>query len=249
MLRIASLALVLLASPALRADSALVAVASNFAPALNALIAEFESTSGHALRVAAGSTGKLYAQIVQGAPFDVFLAADQARPRQLENSLHAVKGSRFTYARGRLALVSWDALDEIAPEILRSTPFRRFAIANPKTAPYGVAAIEVLRALELTELIEPKLVRGENVGQALAFVASGNAEYGLVALSVVRGGAFHGSLWKVPAALHSPISQDAVLLERARDNPAANGFLSYLRSEGARQRIAAMGYDTHSARQ
>ncbi len=241
----ALLALALLASPALRADGALVAVASNFAPALNALIPELESTSGHVLRIATGSTGKLYAQIVQGAPFDVFLAADQARPQLLEESGYAVEGSRFTYAQGRLVLMSGNALDETGPEVLRSASFRRFAIANPKTAPYGVAALQVLRALELEALIEHRLVRGENVGQALAFVASGNAEYGLVALSAVQGGALDGSFWKVPAALHAPISQDAVLLVRARNNPAAKGFLSFLRSEGTRQRIAAMGYDTH----
>ncbi len=245
MRRVALCAFAWLVPSHLLADSVLVAVASNFAPALATLTIEFERASGHKLRTAAGSTGKLYAQIVQGAPFDVFLAADQTRPRLLEASGHAVNGSRFTYANGRLALCSRDARasDESLVEVLRLTEFRHFAIANPNTAPYGVAALQALQALELDDVVERKLVRAENVGQALAFVASGSAEYGLVALSGVQVAALTGGFWEVPAALHEPISQDAVLLARARNNPAANEFLAYLQSTGARQTIVEIGYD------
>ena len=230
-----------------RADSALIAVASNFAPALETLRREFEGDVGCELGISSGSTGKLYAQIARGAPFDVLLAADQARPRLLEASGHAVQGSRFTYARGRLALWSRDPhwRVESGPEILRSAQFRHIAIANPSTAPYGVAAWQVLQALGLANLLEPKLVKGENVAQALAFVASGSAEIGFVALSGALDQSLQGSFLEVPADLHAPIFQDAVLLAHGQKNPVAKHFLSYLQSPRAQQKIAAMGYDVH----
>ena len=240
------LAMIFIATPAhLIADSALVAVASNFATTLEALRGDFEARSGHTLRMSNGSTGKLYAQIVRDAPFDVLLAADQARPELLESSGDAVRGSRFTYARGRLAIWSRDsqAFADSGPAILKSAQTRRIAIANPSTAPYGVAAIESLRALGLMDALETKLVKGENVAQALAFVATGGAEYGFVALSAAYEQASSGNFWTVPANLHSPISQDAVLLAHGARNPAAKEFLTFLRSRHAQWMIARMGYD------
>ena len=242
--RIALCALTLVMAINARAETALIAVASNFAPTLRTLLAEYEFPNGHELRVATGSTGKLYAQIIRGAPFAVFLAADQSRPRLLEESGHAVPGSRFSYAQGRLALWSRDAqaFDGSGPNILRTAALRRVSIANPNTAPYGLAAMQFLQALDLADSLEAKLVRGENVGQALAFVASGGAEVGLVALSGIMDGELGGSFWTVPETLHAPIWQDAVLLARGAGNPAALAFLDYLRSPRAQRSIAARGY-------
>ncbi len=232
-------------APASAAD-ALIAVATNFAEPMELLEADFENRSGHAITVAPGSTGKLYGQIVQGAPFDILLAADMERPRRLEDEGHAVTGSRFTYAIGRLTL--WSADRSLIPEdgltVLHSGGFRSLAIANPDLAPYGAAALETLAKYGLQDALSEKLVRGQNAGQAFALVATGNAELGLVALSSVLStrNAIKGSRWDVPAGDHEPIAQDAVLLARAADNPAARDFMAYLRSEGAREIIARFGY-------
>lgn len=228
------------------ADDALVAVAANFAVVARELVMAFEANGGHRVELAVGSTGKLYAQITNGAPFDAFLAADQARPRRLEAEGFAVSGSRFTYAIGHLALVSRNprqsGQDHL--EVLRSGDFQTLAIANPELAPYGRAAIEVLESLGIHAATRDRLVLGENVGQAYAMVASGNAEIGLVAWSVVRSRDPNASgiAWEVPAHLHAPIRQDAVLLGRGQDNAAAIAFLDFLAAESALAIIEDSGY-------
>jgi molybdate transport system substrate-binding protein len=223
-----------------------VAVAANFAEVLQALTGAFEQAHDHRLETVAGSTGRLYAQIIHGAPFDVLLAADQERPERLIASGHALAESRFTYAVGRLALWSLNAggVGSDGGETLRQGGFRKLAIANPKLAPYGAAAVETLAGLAILQRVQPRLVLGENIGQTYAMVATGNADMGFVALSQLRsarhGGS--GSLWIVPEALHHPIRQDAVLLIRGRSNPAAEAFLDFLRQPAVRARIEAFGY-------
>ncbi|MBK0398839.1 molybdate ABC transporter substrate-binding protein [Limibaculum sp. M0105] len=223
-----------------------VAVATNFLDAAEALAIGFETETGHRLSFTAGATGKLYAQIVEGAPFDVFLAADQARPERLVAEGLAEEGSQFTYATGRLALWSAEAgrVGADGSVTLAEGDFRALAIANPDLAPYGVAASETLGNLGLWEALTPKIVMGQNIGQTLALVATGNAELGLVALAALQapGQSLGGSAWEVPLELHSPIRQDAVLLTRGHDNQAARAFLEYLQSPGARGLIASFGY-------
>lgn len=231
---------------AMAEGEALLAVATNFAEAAEALVADFEKSSEYAVRIAAGSTGKLYAQVVNGAPFDVLLAADRERPRLLEAEGRAVAGTRFTYAIGRLTLWSPDP-DRVALDgrsTLARGGFRSLAIANPALAPYGVAAKETLHALGLWNELEDTIVMGENVGQAHALVSTRNAELGLVALSHVlsRRNSRPGSRWDVPGDLHTPIRQDAVLLAHGADNGAASAFLAYLETDAARATIESFGY-------
>ncbi|ANM32285.1 hypothetical protein ABI59_15360 [Acidobacteria bacterium Mor1] len=241
----------------LTAGEVRVAVASNFSGALEQLRDDFETRSGHRLTLVTGSTGKLYAQIRHGAPYDVLLAADAARPERLEQDGLAVDGSRFTYALGRLVLwyrsgapTDSGTGDQQGSAWLEAGRFRKLAIAHPELAPYGRAAEETMQSLGVLESLRPRLVRGENIAQAYALVASGNAELGFVAQAQLgqgdgglgRSGA-GGTRWPVPAALHQPIRQDAVLLKRATDAEAAAAFLVFLRSEEARSRIAALGYD------
>ncbi len=216
------------------------AVAANAAEAVEALAADFEQQSGHRVTISVGSTGKLYAQILHGAPFDLFLSADQERPRLLMEQGLAVEGSSRTYAVGQLVLWSPDPTAAINADALRNSRFRRLAIANPDLAPYGAAARDTLRELGLWEIHRSKTVVGENVGQSFAMVASGNAEFGFVALSSVlsRG----GSYWEVPPDMHKPIRQDAVLLERAEAKPAARDFHRFLGSLGARNVIESFGF-------
>ncbi len=223
------------------------AVAANFLHPSEALQTLFATHTGHRLRISSGSTGQLYAQIVNGAPYDVFLAADQRRPRLLEERGLAVHGSRFTYAMGALTLWSPDAarIDEAGPRVLRRSDFRHLAIANPELAPYGLAARQALQTLGLWDALGSKLVRGENIAQTFQFVVTGNAELGFVALSQVLSprNRAPGSRWNVPGTLHEPIRQDAVLLARGRDNPAASAFLGFLRSAKAAALIRSFGYD------
>ncbi len=239
------LLLLSLAAPA-AAEEAVVAVAANFTEVVERLEADFERDSGHTVTFVAGSTGKLYAQITNGAPFDVFLSADQERPERLEKERLAVAGSRFTYATGRLALWSSEPgrVGGDGAATLRQGEFRRLAIANPALAPYGAAAKETLEKLGLWDRFKDRIVMGETIGQAHAMVASGNAELGFVALSSVLSPrtATKGSRWDVPPDLHAPIHQDAVLLSRAAGNAAARGFLDFLRSEKARAVIRSYGY-------
>lgn len=225
------------------AERALVAAATNFAGALDVLRAHFEGETNHHLVVVTGSTGKLYAQIKNGAPFDLFLAADQARPARLEAEGIGIAGSRRTYAIGRLAM--WCPGRERScrgPEALRRDDIRHVAIANPSLAPYGLAAEQALQRLDAWRYVAARLVRGQNVGEAYAMVATGNAEIGFVALSSILDshGGREDAYWRVPATLHDAIAQDAILL---RANAAAAAFLDYLGSPGARGILAAFGYD------
>lgn len=234
-------------SGAAQAEEAMLAVAANFAEPMQRLEAMFEERSGHALTLVLGSTGKLYAQITNGAPFDVLLAADQERPVRLVEADHAVAESRFTYAVGRLALWSADPgmiADGGGNPVLRSGDFDHVAIANPKLSPYGQAAKQTLERLGLWDDLSPKVVQGENIGQTFQMVATGNAELGFVALSYVvsERNAMPGSRWDVPAGLHEPIRQDAVLLARGAENPAAAGFLEFLRSPEAQTVVERFGY-------
>lgn len=228
-----------------RAADALVAVATNFAEVANALLADF-STSGHTVRLVSGSTGKLYAQIKHGAPFDVFLAADTQRPQLLADQPEGVADSRFTYALGQLALWSRNPQLVQGEQTLRQAQFRRLALANPELAPYGAAALDTLNKLALLPQLQKRLVYGENVGQAYAMVATGNAELGFVALSYLAGPNADrgGSFWQVPAEYHRVIRQDAVLLRHGADNPAATAFVAFLRTPGARATVQRFGYGT-----
>ena len=221
-----------------RAERATVAVAANFATTLERLVERFESTSEHAIRTVPGSTGKLYTQIVHGAPFDVFLAADTERPDRLIADGLAHKKDRIPYAIGRLVL--WSATDTPSEALLRGGTISRLAIANPALAPYGAAAMDVLTHYDLTGTRAPALAMGENAAQTMAMLATGNIDHGLVPLSMAS--AFDQKVWTIPAATHSPIRQDAVLLMRARDNPAAHAFFAFLQSDAARAIIAADGY-------
>lgn len=219
------------------------AVAANFAKPIEKIAAAFERDTGHKAIIATGSTGKFYAQIHAGAPFEVLLAADEETPKKLVGEGMAVANSEFTYARGSLVL--WSAkpgLVDAKGEVLKKGSFTHLAICNPKLAPYGLAAVETLKALGLYESLKPKLVEAENIAQAYQFTASGNAEVGFVALSQVIPLGNKTSYWTVPETLHSPIQQDAVLLKKGEANPAALALLKYLKGEAARRVILAYGY-------
>lgn len=235
----------LLAGPA-AGEEAVVAVAANFSEVAERLGRDFERESGKRLTFVAGSTGKLHAQIVNGAPFDAFLSADRASPERLEREGRAVAGSRFTYATGRLTLWSREPglVGQDGAATLRQGKFRLLAMSNPALAPYGEAAKQTLGRLGLWQRFQGRIVMGETVGQAHALVASGNAELGFVALSSVLSprNPTRGSRWDVPSGLHAPIRQDAVLLTRASGNPAARAFLAFLRGEKARAVIRTYGY-------
>lgn len=223
-----------------------VAVASNFSNCAKEIAAAFETTTGNRVVLVSGSTGKLYAQATGGAPYDVLLAADVASAKLLEKSGVGVPGTRFTYAVGRLVLWSSDPnlIGADAKRILELAGFRHLAIANPKTAPYGKAAVQAMKNLGVLGKIEPLLVQGENIGQAFQFVASGNAELGFVSLSQINdpNNKIKGSGWEVPANLHDPVDQDAILLRRGGTNAAARAFLDFMRGDAARKIIALYGY-------
>ncbi len=228
------------------ADEVHVAVAANFAAPMERIAVEFARDTGHRALVSSGGTGKLYAQIKNGAPFEIFLSADEATPAKLENEGLGAAGSRFTYAFGRLAL--WSPKPghiDSQGNILKQGKFRHLAIANPKLAPYGHAAQEVLEKRGLWQPLQSRLVFGENIAQTHQFVSSGNAELGFIALSQVRqGSAEHqGSYWLVPQALHAPIRQDAILLTRGKGKTAAEQLLKYLKSDKATTIIKHYGYD------
>ncbi|HEV8629918.1 MAG TPA: molybdate ABC transporter substrate-binding protein [Thermoanaerobaculia bacterium] len=218
-----------------------VAAAASVEPALRELATDFERASGHRLAVSSGSTGKLAAQVAQGAPFAVLLAADAEHPEALEKQGLAVAGTRVTFARGRLVLWSAQPGLSLGPETLRAGRFAHLAIADPDVAPYGAAAVAALRRLGVYEAVAPKLVRGESVGQTFAFVKSGAAELGFVALSQL-GAAAVGSRWPVPEELHPPLLHQAVLLAKGKDDPAARAFLAFLVSEPARAVLRHFGY-------
>ncbi|MGK2953908.1 MAG: molybdate ABC transporter substrate-binding protein [Thiobacillus sp.] len=214
-----------------------VAVAANFSAPMQRIAADFEQATGHQAKLAFGSTGKFYAQIRHGAPFDVLLAADDETPARLEREGAALAGSRFTYSIGRLAL--WSSKPGYVDDqgaVLKRGAFKHLSIASPKLAPYGAAAVETLNKLGLLAALQPKFVQGENIAQTFQFVSTGNAELGFVALSqVFEGGKLkRGSAWIVPPGLHTPIRQDAVVLARGRDNPAALALMKYLKTDQAR---------------
>ncbi|MGL4318270.1 MAG: molybdate ABC transporter substrate-binding protein [Pseudomonas sp.] len=227
------------------AEEVQVAVAANFTAPMQAIAPDFEKATGHKLVASYGATGQFYAQIHNGAPFDVFLAADDSTPAKLESEGQSVSGSRFTYAIGALAL--WSAKDGYVDDqgaVLEANQFQHLAIANPKAAPYGLAATQVLTRLGLSESVAPKLVEGQNIAQTLQFVSTGNAELGFVALSQVYkdGKLTSGSAWRVPAELHEPIRQDALILNKGKDNPAARALVEYLQGEQAAAVIKSYGY-------
>lgn len=234
------------ASTTARADEVQVAVAANFTAPAKLIAADFERDTGHKVQFSFGATGKFYAQIRNGAPFEVLLSADDTTPARLEKEGAAVAGTRFTYATGKLALWSAKAgyVDQKG-EVLKTGDFKHLAIANPKLAPYGAAAVEVLTALKLLDALQPKFVQGENIAQAHQFVATGNAELGFVALAQVMkdGKLGDGSAWIVPATLHQPIRQDAVLLDKGRGKPAAEAWLGFLKSDKAKAVIRGFGYE------
>lgn len=231
-----------------QADDVSVAVAANFAVPMEEIAQAFNKETGHQLKISTGASGKFYAQIRNGAPFQVFLSADQEKPEQLEKDWLAVQGTRFTYAIGKLVLWSADPkMVDSKGKVLESSHFNKIAIANPKTAPYGEAAIETLTALNLKTRLEPKFVMGENISQTHQFVASGNAELGFVALSQVsrNNQLTGGSMWLVPAKLYAPIKQDAVLLVTGKDSAAARQLLTFLKSDKAVRIIESFGYGVH----
>lgn len=228
-----------------QADEVNVAVAANFAAPMQDIAAAFTQETGHTTVLSFGATGAFYAQIKNGAPFHMLLAADQATPAKLESENLAVNDTRFTYAVGKLALWSKQAgLVDDNGDILRTGSFKRIAIANPKLAPYGAAAVETLTQLGLLERIRPKFVQGENIAQAYQFVATGNAPLGFVALSQIYkdGRVTEGSAWIVPVNMHPPLQQDAVTLLAGKDNSAAAALATYLRGEKAHNIICAYGY-------
>ena len=233
-----------LAGLSAHAGETTIAVAANFAEPIKAIVADFSRATGHTVKISTGATGKFYAQIVNGAPFDALLAADDETPARLVAEKHGVPGSVFSYAVGRLVLWSADAgkVDARA-SALKSGNFRFLSVANPKTAPYGRAALETLAAMKV-EVPESKRVVGESIAQAYQFAATGNADLGFVAQSQVwkAGKLRSGSAWGVPESMHQPIRQAAVLLVRGRDNAAARALLDWLKSPSARKIIESYGY-------
>ena len=229
-----------------QADEVQVAVAANFSAAAQKIAAQFEHDTGHTVKLSFGATGKFYAQIEAGAPFDVLLAADQTTPGKLVTEGKAVPTTLRTYAVGKLVLWSADpALVDGKGEVLRSDKWKHLSVADAKLAPYGQAAKETLAALKLADGVQPRIVTAENIGQALQFVQSGNAELGFVALGQVQppdGSKVPGSMWLVPDNLYTPIRQDAVVIAATKVDKAATAFVAYLASDQARVVIKAYGY-------
>lgn len=238
--------LVLALSSVAKAAEVQVAVAANFTATFEKIAAAFTVDTGHKVIASYGSTGKFYTQIKNGAPFEVLLSADDETPLKLEKEGDAVAGSQFTYAVGKLVL--WSAAEGLVDnkgEVLKKGTFNHLSIANPKLAPYGAAAVEVMTKLGVQETLQPKWVIGENIAQTFQFVSTGNAELGFVAMAQVwkDGKISKGSAWLVPANLHSPIRQNAVILKQGKDNQAAIALLAYLKSSKARDIIKSYGYD------
>jgi len=221
-----------------------IAVAANFTVAARDLIRQFEQTSPHQVKASFASTGKLYAQIEHGAPFEIFLAADARRPMLTEESGTGIQGTRFTYARGKLVLWSnGTATITDGKAYLSGLQYDRLAIANPKTAPYGLAAQQVLEHLQLWDQIQSRLIRGDSITQTYQFVASGNVQAGFIALSQLKGATVpENDYWLVPDDLYEPIDQQAILLRNGEHNPAAIAFMAFLHSSTAKSIIAEFGY-------
>ena len=229
-----------------QADEVQVAVAANFTGPMQVIAPLFERDTGHNAIPSFGATGKFYAQVVNGAPFEVLLAADDETPARMVKEGHAVAGTPFTYAIGTLVL--WSAKADFVDdkgEILKKGGFRHLAIANPKTAPYGAAALQAMGRLGVADNLKPLFVQGENIAQTQQFVATGAAELGFIAYSqVIKNGRIgSGSGWIVPAKLYEPIRQDAVILAKGRDKPAALALLNYLKGDKAKAIIRSFGYE------
>lgn len=245
MLKKIALLLIALTSFSIEAAEIKVAVASNFVQPLKVIAEEFEKETGHKLSITPGATGKFYSQISNGAPFEILLAADDETPAKLEKEGKAVVGSHFTYAIGRLVLWSPKAgfVDD-GGAVLKAGNFQYLAIANPKVAPYGMAAVETLQKLGLLTKLEPKIVQGENIAQTQQFVFTENAQLGFLALSQVteNGKLKSGSAWIIPENLHAPLRQDAVLLNAGKNSAAAIALLEYMKSDKAKKIISSYGY-------
>ncbi len=231
---------------AVHAAEAQVAVAANFAEPIKAIAAVLEKTTGHTLKISTGASGAFYTQIKNGAPFDVFLSADNERPEMLEKDGLAQPGTRFTYANGKLVL--WSVRPgrvDGQGAVLKAADLGKVAFANPKTAPYGAAALQVLDKLGLKDALAPKLVQGESIGQTFNFVKTGNADVGFVAMSqVLEGGQLkEGSMWVIPQTQYDAIRQDAVLLKRGANNEAAKELFKLLQSPNIKDLIRSYGYD------
>ena len=244
--RLLTLTAALALSAAAQAEVVQIAVAANFTAPARALAEIFARTTGHEAKLSFGATGAFYTQIKNGAPFDILLAADDERPIRLEKEGDTVPGSRFTYAIGQLVL--WSAKPGLVDgegAVLKGGNFNKIAVANPKLAPYGAAAVETMDKLGLAAALTPKLVTGESIGQTYNFIATGNAELGFVALAqVLDGGKLKsGSMWVVPAKYHAPIIQDAVILKRAAANPAAKAWMALMRSPNTQDFIRSYGYE------
>jgi molybdate transport system substrate-binding protein len=246
-MRKSSILVILLAAYAtiLRAEEAVIAVAANFSAPMQQIASLFQKDTGHTMKLSFGATGAIYAQIKNGAPFDVFLSADQSTAQKLALEGLAVPNSRFTYATGQLAL--WSKQKDLVDgngQILKSNSIQRIAVANPKLAPYGAAALETITRLGLLNELQPKLVQGDNISQTYQFVFTQNAPIGFVASSQIyaNDAITSGSAWIVPSHLYKPIAQDAILLRKGSDNAAAKALLLYLKGDKARQIIKSYGY-------
>ena len=229
----------------LRAEEAMVAVAANFSAPMQQIAALFQKETGHQIKLSFGASGGIYAQIKNGAPFDLFLSADQLTPQKLEAEGLGVPNSRFTYATGQLVLWSkQEGLVDAKGHVLQNKSIQRIALANPKLAPYGAAAIETMTNLGLLKELQSKLVQGDNIAQTYQFVSTQNAQIGFVALSQISldGRITQGSAWVVPQYLHTALKQDAVLLNAGKDNAAAHALLKYLQGDTAKAIITRYGY-------
>lgn len=220
-----------------------VAVAANFTAAAKEIASAFHDATGHDAILSFGSSGKLYTQMANGAPFQVFLSADAERPEKAEKDGLAVEGTRFTYAVGKIVLVSTDPklVDDKGEVLKKPGSFTKLAIANPETAPYGAAAIEAMKALGVYDAIAPKIVQGDSIAQTYQFVVTGNAQLGFAALSQIVGEDSY-SKWVVPSDLYTPIKQDAVLLKTGADSEAAKAFIEFLKGDKAKAIIEKYGY-------
>lgn len=227
------------------AENLRVAVASNFAYTLKLLSDDFNNETGHQLLISSASTGKLYTQIQHGAPFDVFLSADEKHPELLVSENRADASSEYVYAKGQIVLLSNLTPVPGCQDVLTSPDLKRLSIANPETAPYGAAAKQVMEKLSLWQELEPRLVKGENIAQTLQFVSTKNAEAGFVAKSMLKMGKEidHACIWDIPTDMYTPIKQKMVLLNKAKDNAAAQAFMQYMHSAKAKEIIRATGYD------
>lgn len=228
-----------------QAETLNIAVASNFAYTLKLLSADFKQQTGYDLRISSASTGKLYTQIHHGAPFDIFMSADEERVDLLVNNNVADQLTAYVYAKGQIVLMSNINSGENCSDILSSSRLKRLSIANPKIAPYGVAAQQVMEKLNLWQLLQPRLVKGENIAQTLQFVSTKNAQAGFVSKSMLNMGKKidFACIWDVPTTMYSPIKQKMVVLNKAKEKPSAQAFMRYIRSAEAREIIKASGYD------